>query len=85
MTTAKHGELSFGTIRNNTALKQDGITLLATKSFGTIRNNTALKLFEIFAVLVPSFGTIRNNTALKHAEYNARWWAVLEPFETTQL
>ena len=33
----------FGTIRNNTALKQDGKTDLIVASFGTIRNNTALK------------------------------------------
>ena len=34
---------SFGTIRNNTALKQ-GLELIVDHfSFGTIRNNTALK------------------------------------------
>ena len=35
--------LSFGTIRNNTALKQEAITIENEESFGTIRNNTALK------------------------------------------
>ena len=37
--------MCFGTIRNNTALKQwdDAIEWLIR--FGTIRNNTALKLF----------------------------------------
>ena len=33
----------FGTIRNNTALKQEIIPCLHNKCFGTIRNNTALK------------------------------------------
>ena len=34
---------SFGTIRNNTALKQNFVEVGQLKSFGTIRNNTALK------------------------------------------
>ena len=35
---------SFGTIRNNTALKPLIRQPVANKGFGTIRNNTALKL-----------------------------------------
>ena len=34
---------SFGTIRNNTALKLVIVEFQKGKSFGTIRNNTALK------------------------------------------
>ena len=34
---------SFGTIRNNTALKQSILTYPYLRGFGTIRNNTALK------------------------------------------
>ena len=34
----------FGTIRNNTALKQRESYLTTQFGFGTIRNNTALKL-----------------------------------------
>ena len=34
---------SFGTIRNNTALKLVTVVMLMIDSFGTIRNNTALK------------------------------------------
>ena len=34
---------SFGTIRNNTALKQSKKQIFDNKGFGTIRNNTALK------------------------------------------
>ena len=34
----------FGTIRNNTALKQGTFGYCKNFSFGTIRNNTALKL-----------------------------------------
>ena len=34
----------FGTIRNNTALKLEGLQLQNYLCFGTIRNNTALKL-----------------------------------------
>ncbi|MDT9560641.1 hypothetical protein NNC88_03935 [Streptococcus mutans] len=33
----------FGTIRNNTALKQTSTRILSPVCFGTIRNNTALK------------------------------------------
>ena len=36
--------VSFGTIRNNTALKHNGKATNQKVSFGTIRNNTALKL-----------------------------------------
>ena len=35
--------LSFGTIRNNTALKHRNRSPSEVQSFGTIRNNTALK------------------------------------------
>ena len=35
--------LGFGTIRNNTALKQNLAMQTLKPSFGTIRNNTALK------------------------------------------
>ena len=57
--------LGFGTIRNNTALKQTLMIFRLELGFGTIRNNTALKheLFQLFELF--SFGTIRNNTALK--------------------
>ena len=34
---------SFGTIRNNTALKPTAEPCVKTMCFGTIRNNTALK------------------------------------------
>ena len=34
----------FGTIRNNTALKQKRSIYSPSTGFGTIRNNTALKL-----------------------------------------
>ena len=58
---------SFGTIRNNTALKLfNGFSCYFT-SFGTIRNNTALKRSDFFSHDCTSFGTIRNNTALKLA------------------
>ena len=57
--------LSFGTIRNNTALKRNGRLFSEQLSFGTIRNNTALKRKYLFTTLNVSFGTIRNNTALK--------------------
>ena len=36
-------DLSFGTIRNNTALKLVQCVLTHVPCFGTIRNNTALK------------------------------------------
>ncbi|CAD0152904.1 protein of unknown function [Streptococcus thermophilus] len=36
---------SFGTIRNNTALKHFMHYFVKFHCFGTIRNNTALKLF----------------------------------------
>ena len=55
----------FGTIRNNTALKLDGLYLYWYVCFGTIRNNTALKLNSKGKFVVNCFGTIRNNTALK--------------------
>ena len=35
--------MCFGTIRNNTALKQEAFHDSLASSFGTIRNNTALK------------------------------------------
>ena len=35
--------VSFGTIRNNTALKLTNNFIILSISFGTIRNNTALK------------------------------------------
>ena len=56
---------SFGTIRNNTALKRIVHINDILKGFGTIRNNTALKLLGNVAPFNPRFGTIRNNTALK--------------------
>ena len=56
---------SFGTIRNNTALKPTFGGADFDVSFGTIRNNTALKLEYVLQNLPTSFGTIRNNTALK--------------------
>ena len=55
----------FGTIRNNTALKQSEKLRLFFFGFGTIRNNTALKLRELRSLKNQRFGTIRNNTALK--------------------
>ena len=36
-------KVSFGTIRNNTALKQEVESTRLELCFGTIRNNTALK------------------------------------------
>ena len=58
---------SFGTIRNNTALKQQMKQVQLGLGFGTIRNNTALKHQDIRTHEKRSFGTIRNNTALKHS------------------
>ena len=59
--------ISFGTIRNNTALKRYKSPKQQNRRFGTIRNNTALKLLVLHSVHIFCFGTIRNNTALKHA------------------
>ena len=56
---------SFGTIRNNTALKPLKGMIWEKFSFGTIRNNTALKQNLSNQTVNTSFGTIRNNTALK--------------------
>ena len=56
---------SFGTIRNNTALKLTCAIRISSIGFGTIRNNTALKLILQSYKQSKSFGTIRNNTALK--------------------
>ena len=56
---------SFGTIRNNTALKQIDNSCFNTIGFGTIRNNTALKPYLSGMSGKNGFGTIRNNTALK--------------------
>ena len=55
----------FGTIRNNTALKQVWNAIKTVVGFGTIRNNTALKLSSLHHQVSNRFGTIRNNTALK--------------------
>ena len=57
--------IGFGTIRNNTALKQHQASDAEIRSFGTIRNNTALKPNLDYKAFSNSFGTIRNNTALK--------------------
>ena len=59
--------MSFGTIRNNTALKHWVVKGCTAWGFGTIRNNTALKLIFSIHISRVSFGTIRNNTALKQA------------------
>ena len=59
------GSQSFGTIRNNTALKQFVRQFFDSFRFGTIRNNTALKLSVCDTGFFDCFGTIRNNTALK--------------------
>ena len=56
---------SFGTIRNNTALKPIQRLKQPVRCFGTIRNNTALKRLMGYDVPRERFGTIRNNTALK--------------------
>ena len=68
----------FGTIRNNTALKQYMHDWLIKNGFGTIRNNTALKQKQKKLTGIPCFGTIRNNTALKHIGWCAiprqRFW-----------
>ena len=56
---------SFGTIRNNTALKLCAALFITFLCFGTIRNNTALKLKRSRKIKLCCFGTIRNNTALK--------------------
>ena len=58
--------MSFGTIRNNTALKLFIDFWSNFGRFGTIRNNTALKPRQKMGTGIRSFGTIRNNTALKH-------------------
>ena len=60
-----HRVTSFGTIRNNTALKLDLSVAIDLSGFGTIRNNTALKHVRFIMLNQSSFGTIRNNTALK--------------------
>ena len=65
--------LSFGTIRNNTALKLQNGVRVTNKGFGTIRNNTALKLVIISYYYISSFGTIRNNTALKQLQCKQRF------------
>ena len=39
-------KFSFGTIRNNTALKLVDYPRLTDPGFGTIRNNTALKQYS---------------------------------------
>ena len=57
--------VSFGTIRNNTALKRVDKDFTSELGFGTIRNNTALKQITELPGKQESFGTIRNNTALK--------------------
>mgnify|MGYP001669876345 CR=1 FL=1 len=62
--------MSFGTIRNNTALKHEFFTALVNRSFGTIRNNTALKQLSAYSITPYRFGTIRNNTALKPRRKN---------------
>ena len=56
---------SFGTIRNNTALKRRTVRHHQTLGFGTIRKNTALKPTTPWHKCEFRFGTIRNNTALK--------------------
>ena len=43
MNPAYPAETSFGTIRNNTALKHRNTASRVIPCFGTIRNNTALK------------------------------------------
>ena len=57
---------SFGTIRNNIALKQYDLEEDLSPGFGTIRNNIALKPIFSQKPLDYCFGTIRNNIALKH-------------------
>ena len=63
--TITHYTDGFGTIRNNTALKQPPVCKYHLQCFGTIRNNTALKLKNLLEAPIVGFGTIRNNTALK--------------------
>ena len=58
-------DISFGTIRNNTALKLTLQNYGIFVGFGTIRNNTALKQSVVCRMCESGFGTIRNNTALK--------------------
>ena len=60
-------QASFGTIRNNTALKHSQKRSVDAPRFGTIRNNTALKPKSLKMLGSDGFGTIRNNTALKRA------------------
>ena len=62
--------VSFGTIRNNTALKQLLKYGKGSDCFGTIRNNTALKQENVLENYEHCFGTIRNNTALKLLTYD---------------
>ena len=70
----KSGSSSFGTIRNNTALKLKMRFYVIKTRFGTIRNNTALKHLLTYIKISDSFGTIRNNTALKLWDMVGIWW-----------
>ncbi|WP_430523871.1 hypothetical protein [Streptococcus thermophilus] len=78
MSTENCDNKSFGTIRNNTALKLYNCSSILWDSFGTIRNNTALKLQVVVDSVTHRFGTIRNNTALKLCSLRAisrlRFW-----------
>ena len=56
---------SFGTIRNNIALKPSQVKMVHMLGFGTIRNNIALKRMYQMTAHFYCFGTIRNNIALK--------------------
>ena len=58
--------MSFGTIRNNTALKQLVDDLTGEVSFGTIRNNTALKPRR------KNFLTKFRNRAIRPSQTSAR-------------
>ena len=56
---------SFGSIRNNMALKQAKEFLGDSFGFGSIRNNMALKQEGTLLRFAYRFGSIRNNMALK--------------------
>ena len=62
----KNNTASFGSIRNNMALKPADIMAIYVNCFGSIRNNMALKRTATQRLELISFGSIRNNMALKH-------------------
>ena len=66
MSTENCDNKSFGTIRNNTALKHFFSQLDFCNCFGTIRNNTALKLNLQNTIGIKVLEPFETITALKH-------------------